>query len=317
MTNKLPAIGFKFRRKKEIKGSIFREGEVTGCEARQDGVWILHKNGMIRAEAFFEDYEEIPTSNSQKAEEAQVKAAPNPVDFKKGEVNEVERTLEELKTELAMWDQKTEEGYPLRDEDQWGRIWGAAQNLVNALEAQNQDFSNPCLPEGRSCPVECDILQAPISDISEPTKEPKLSLKVSCNICGSELKEINGVITICGCSPSYVSMNYIQKSREPEAKSIWKDVGEAYKELHFSHVIMKFISTKHGETFKVGEVQEGLFYGLDGKTEDCIYAKVHSYATLTDFINEIESEKKVRIELEERVGKIEERLNRLPLEDNF
>lgn len=161
LPNELPAIGTKFRRKKEIKGSIFREGEVTGCEARQDGVWIIHKNGMIRIEAFFDDYEEISQEKPKREEQT----------------DSVDGCAYELKLEVEAFEREDVAIATNIVEDlllkQLARIVDKASNLLNALEDQNQDFSNPCLPEGRSCPVECDVPQSLGSGISKPAKGQK------------------------------------------------------------------------------------------------------------------------------------------------
>jgi len=89
-------------------------------------------------------------------------------------------------------------------------------------------------------------------------------------------------------------------------KSIWKDVSESSKEYDLDQG--QFVFVNMGGRISLEDI-ENVQIEFEKHQECCIYSK---YATLTDFINHIdsltesrESEKQKRIELEQRLNKLE------------
>jgi len=121
MTNKLPVEGKRYRHK---ENSLHYKVSSVELHRNEWFIYLDNKAGYSEDE-FWQKYEELPDSNSQEPEECcpietaeaawnmseaeiEVSETPNPVDLEKKEVNEVERALEELQSELKDWF----EGFP-------------------------------------------------------------------------------------------------------------------------------------------------------------------------------------------------------------
>ena len=97
MTNKMPVVGQRYlstRTGWECELKRFNEETATAYDKYGTRLECV-------ATRFWDYFEELPEDNLQETEEVKVNKKANPVDFEKGEVNEVERALEELKKSLV------------------------------------------------------------------------------------------------------------------------------------------------------------------------------------------------------------------------
>ena len=105
----MPVVGKRYRRKGYVLDDDAYEIEVIALyrpSTRWKRIVIDNPNFAepinVTFENFWDMFEELPDSNLQKPEEVQVNQTPNPVDFEKKEVNEVERALDELKKSINL-----------------------------------------------------------------------------------------------------------------------------------------------------------------------------------------------------------------------
>lgn len=142
------------------------------------------------------------------------------------------------------------------------------------------------------------IPQTPVSGISEPTAE--------CNHCGNRVSQ--GIWLerqgYCGTSCQYDAKH---KKTQDKSKSIWKDVSELPEDLMWQEILIRRADLSIGFA-EIGSTPKEILNRLNSKD-------VIDFCTITDFINDYESEKKARIELEEMVKKITDLLCRFGLSD--
>ena len=132
MTNKMPVVGKRYRAT-EANEFIPNKDYIMSCDEILSDRIILDKDKrgghiIFPIKDFFKYFEELPEDNE----------APNPVDFKKEEVNEVERALEELKREINYLENKG-----IIDFEAYLKLRTRSQNLVDALEAEKTVMSKP------------------------------------------------------------------------------------------------------------------------------------------------------------------------------
>lgn len=91
MTNKIPVVGKKYKRKGLLEPY---EVEIIAIYRKELAVYDNPNFGTpsyADFRSFFDLFEELPENNLQQTEEVKVNETPFTVDFKKGEVSEVER----------------------------------------------------------------------------------------------------------------------------------------------------------------------------------------------------------------------------------
>jgi len=144
MTNKMPVVGKRYKLKSG-KNMIVRILPIITVVQEEIGGTIEYG-----VEVFNTIFEELPQDNSQETEEccpietaeaawnmSEVNETPNPVDFKKEEVNEVDRALEELKKALLKpISADLSEDVAKSWRDQYFLVCHAGWNFVNAWEAE-------------------------------------------------------------------------------------------------------------------------------------------------------------------------------------
>lgn len=185
-------------------------------------------------------------------------------------------------------------------------LWGLAQNLVNALEEEKKIYysdwqksecgrfkvragTTSSLTFGEKPLDGSTIPQTPVSGISEPTKEIK----------GEGFAIMNGKRF-----PFY-DFKY---GKGEAAKSIWKDVSELPQ--YGSRIILRI---KAEPFYYLDAIWEDGFFEIDESNDFNKFNKIRkeaidAWSLKYDFLNDYESEKKARIELEERVDKLEKHL---------
>jgi hypothetical protein len=139
MTNKMPVVGQRYlstRTGWECELKRFNEETATAYDKYGTRLECV-------ATRFWDYFEELPEDNLQETEEVKVNKKANPVDFEKGEVNEVERALEELKKSLVKpISANLNEDVAKSWRDQYFLVCKAGWNLVNALETE-RNMSKP------------------------------------------------------------------------------------------------------------------------------------------------------------------------------
>ena len=119
MTNKMPIVGKRYKHKYYTNFTIIISNSINNEFFFTDYGWKIHISD------FWNWFEELPEDNK----------TPNPVDLEKGEVNEVEKALEELKEEIKTTEKTIERVCKVGN---WtpNLLIMKAQKLVDALGAE-------------------------------------------------------------------------------------------------------------------------------------------------------------------------------------
>jgi hypothetical protein len=138
----MPVVGKRYRRKSlgcdyQVVVENILDGRHIVCAIVPDGKRKRNRF-TYQPHYFWDDYEELPDSNSQKPKEVQINENTNQVDLEKEEVNEVERALEELKREINYL-----ENEGIIDFEAYLKLRTRSQNLVDALGAEKTVMSKP------------------------------------------------------------------------------------------------------------------------------------------------------------------------------
>jgi hypothetical protein len=258
MTNKIPVVGKRYKLRNQFgrgNGEIVMVVSVEkdfSCKIyheKSDRVW----DEPLPLASFCNICEELPDSNSQKPEEVQVNKTPNPVDLEKKEVNEVERALEELKSELKDWF----EGFPdfFLSKPECNHTWAGKRIGDTCDDCDDKFFSKvrPFCQNGvyytlRKAQSLIDALDAEY--MSKP--EPKIDIK----------------------------------EERVDPRSIWKDVSELPEGL----VDEGIVEWKRGG-YSLGMTAHGRFLASAGNVVSS-GESVAKFTSLADFINSFEQMQK-------------------------
>jgi len=303
MTNKLPVVGQRYRHQ-DAPNLIVKVSSV------ERGIVFFEKHEPLSLTQFYYRYEELPDSNSQKPEEVPEVASkdfmegynagwndfsfkkdyrfkepadnepkanetPNPVDFKKEEVNEVERALEELKSELKDWFESFPDFFLSKPE--CNHTWAGKRIGDTCEDCDDKFFSKvrPFCQNGVYYTLrKAQNLINALETEKEVTQEDWEKYHANHKYKSEYQEDIM----------SKPELKIDMKEELVEPVSIWKDVSELPEDLRWQELLIKRADLSIGLA-EIGSYPQDIIGCLNSK-------EIIDYCTLTDFINSFEQMQK-------------------------
>lgn len=264
----MPEVGKRY--KSLVDG---KEIEITRIEGdifySTDSGYSKELPAPLRFLNYFEDSEEIPSEPKQQP--TWPKEIQEAMDKMKSCIDESRKIPEEHKVETD-----TELYHMVRGN---GLIL-SAENLLNALEQNLEKCTG------------------------KPSEKKGFEVKMSCGLCGVEMKEVDGVHEVCNCSSGFKSVNYVCEAERSKKTSIWKDVSERPEKNDVSIIWLKdggkVIAAYHSITGRWLLRSENRPSGFEVFLPEYIQA----WCDIADFFNQAESDHVAIAELRERLDKL-------------
>jgi len=140
--------------------------------------------------------------------------------------------------------------------------------------------------------------------VNEASEKKGFEVKMSCGLCGVEMKEVDGVHEVCNCSSGFKSVNYVCEAERSKKTSIWKDVSERPEKNDVSIIWLKdggkVIAAYHSITGRWLLRSENRPSGFEVFLPEYIQA----WCDIADFFNQAESDHVAIAELRERLDKL-------------